>query len=163
MEIVNYGKRNPNHAEILNFDFFRALYARTTRARTRTDGKTWNALNDLVRTLLCWWSDFQHFKILTRGHVRVVTRTGTEIVSMLDNDLKFMCTEFGQFMRHGYEDMNDNVKTQNGGWMTSWLSDQTEKRRFSIPDNDKDTVKISTWIVDSVLDISQSQNSYRKK
>ena len=142
MEIVNYGKRNPNHAEILNFDFFRALCARTTRARTRTDGKTWNALNDLVRTLLCWWSDFEHFKILTRAHVRVVTRTGTKIVIMLDNDLKFMCTEFGQFMRHGYEDMNDNVKTQNGAWMTSWLSDQTEKRRFSIPDNAKDTVKI---------------------
>ena len=50
-------------------------------------------------------------------------------------------------MRHGYEDMNDNVKTQNGAWMTSWLSDHTEKRRFSIPDNDKDTVKISTWLL----------------
>ena len=46
-----------------------------------------------------------------------------------------------------YEDINDNVKTQNGAWMTSWLSDQTEKRRFSIPDNDKDTVKISTWLL----------------
>ena len=38
---------------------------------------------------------------------------------MLDNNLKFMCTEFGQFMMHGYEDMNDKVKTQNGAWMTS--------------------------------------------
>ena len=47
-------------------------------------------------------------------------------------------------MINGYEDINDNVKTQNGAWMTSWLSDQTEKRRFLIPDNDKDTVKIST-------------------
>ena len=38
-----------------NFEFwhFRALYARTTRARTRTDGKFWNALNDLVRTQNC--------------------------------------------------------------------------------------------------------------
>ena len=47
-------------------------------------------------------------------------------------------------MINGYEDINDNAKTQNGAWMTSWLSDQTKKRRFSIPDNDKDTVKIST-------------------
>ena len=50
MEIVNYGKRNPNHVKILNFDLFHALWARTTHARTRTDGKFWNALNDLVRT-----------------------------------------------------------------------------------------------------------------
>ena len=41
-------------------------------------------------------------------------RTRTWIVSMLSHDLKFMCTEFGQFMMNGYEDMNDNVKTQNG-------------------------------------------------
>ena len=46
-------------------------------------------------------------------------------------------------MKNGYEDINDNVKTQNGAWMT-WLSDHTEKLRLSIPDNDKDTVKIST-------------------
>ena len=53
-----------------------------------------------------------------------------------------MCTEFGQFMMNGYEDMNDNVKTQNGAWMTSWLSDHTEKRRCTIPDDAKYTVKI---------------------
>ena len=53
MEIVNYGKRNPNHANILNFDFICALCARTTRAWTGTDGKFWNALNDLVRTQNC--------------------------------------------------------------------------------------------------------------
>ena len=47
-------------------------------------------------------------------------------------------------MKNGYEDINDNVKTQNGAWMTSRLSDHTEKLRLSIPDNDKDTVKIST-------------------
>ena len=70
MEIVNYGKRNRNHATNLNFDFFRALCARTTRARTRTDGKFWNALNDLVRTLLCWYWDFEQFFILTRAHTR---------------------------------------------------------------------------------------------
>ena len=40
-----------------------------------------------------------------------------------------------------YEDMNDNVNSQNGAWMTSWLSDHTEKLRLSIPDNDKDTEK----------------------
>ena len=44
-----------------------------------------------------------------------------------------MHTKFGQFMMIGYEDMNDHVKTQNGTWMTSWLSDHTEKRRCTIP------------------------------
>ena len=71
-----------------------------------------------------------------------MTRTGTWIVSMLAHDLKFMGTEFGQFMRNGYEDINDNVNTQNGAWMTSWLSDYTEKRRYTIPDDAKYTVKI---------------------
>ena len=47
-------------------------------------------------------------------------------------------------MKNGYEDINDNVKTQNGAWMTSWLSDHTEKLRLWIPDIDKDTVKMST-------------------
>ena len=41
-----------------------------------------------------------------------------------------------------YEDIIDNVKTQNGAWMTSWLSDHTEKLWVSIPDIAKDTVKI---------------------
>ena len=50
-------------------------------------------------------------------------------------------------MINGYEDINDNVKTQNGAWMTSWLSDHTEKLNLAIPDNDKDTVKISTWLL----------------
>ena len=50
-------------------------------------------------------------------------------------------------MINGYEDINDNVKTQNGAWMTSWLSDHTEKLILAIPDNDKDTVKISTWLL----------------
>ena len=50
-------------------------------------------------------------------------------------------------MINGYEDINDNVKTQNGAWMTSWLSDHTEKLNRAIPDNDKDTVKISTWLL----------------
>ena len=33
--------------------------------------------------------------LLMRAHVRVVTRTGTWIVNMLDNGRKFMCIEFG--------------------------------------------------------------------
>ena len=45
-------------------------------------------------------------------------------------------------MMNGYEDIIGNVKRQNGAWMTSWLSDHTEKLRRSIPHNDKDTVKI---------------------
>ena len=45
-------------------------------------------------------------------------------------------------MMNCYGDMNDNVKTQNGAWMTSWLSDHTEKRRSTIPDEAKCTVKI---------------------
>ena len=56
-----------------------------------------------------------------------------------------MCIEFGQFMMNGYEDMNDHVKTQNGAWMTSWLSDHTEKRRYTIPDDAKYIVKIWGW------------------
>ena len=95
IEIVNYGKRNPNHAKILNFDLFRAPCARTTRARTCTDTKFWNAQNDLKRALHWLDLDFEHFKILTRAHVRVVTRTGTRIVRMLTYHLKFMWIEFG--------------------------------------------------------------------
>ena len=47
-------------------------------------------------------------------------------------------------MMNGYEDMIDNVKTQNGAWMTSRLSDLAKKLIGSIPDNAKDTVKVST-------------------
>ena len=68
----------------------------------------------------------------------------TWIVSVLTNDLKFMCIEFGQFMMNGYEDMNDNVKSQNGAQMTSWLSDQAEQVGRSIPNHGQDPVKIST-------------------
>ena len=50
-------------------------------------------------------------------------------------------------MINGYDDIIDNLKTQNGAWMTSWLSDHTEKLRLSIPNIDKDTVKISTWLL----------------
>ena len=62
---------------------------------------------------------------------------------MLPYDLKFMCIEFGSFMMNDYEYINDNVKTQNGAWMTSWLSDHAEKLIFTIPEVAKNTVKIS--------------------
>ena len=45
MEIVNCRINNPNHVKILNFCH--------SCARTRTDGKFWNALNDLVRAQNC--------------------------------------------------------------------------------------------------------------
>ena len=45
---------------------------------------------------------------------------------------------------NGYADMYDEVKSQNGAQMTSWLGDQTEKitSTASIPYQGKDTVKI---------------------
>ena len=63
---------------------------------------------------------------------------------MLAYGLKFMGIEYGWFRMNSYEDMNDNVNSQNGAWMTSWLSDHVEKLNVSIPDQGKDTVKI--WI-----------------
>ena len=62
---------------------------------------------------------------------------------MLTYDLKLMCVDFDQFIVNGYEDMNDNVNSQNGAWMTSWLSDHAEKLIFTIPEVAKNTVKIS--------------------
>ena len=62
MEIVNCGKRNPNHVNILNFDLFRALCTCTTRTRTHTDGKFWNAQNDLKRALHWLDLDLSNFK-----------------------------------------------------------------------------------------------------
>ena len=66
---------------------------------------------------------------------------------MLAYGLKFMGIEYGWFRMNGYEDMNDNVNSQNGAWMTSRLSDHVEKLNVSIPDQGKDTVKISTWLL----------------
>ena len=66
---------------------------------------------------------------------------------MLAYGLKFMGIEYGWFRMNGYEDMNDNVNSQNGAWMTSWLSDQTEKLNYTIPHQGKDTVKIWTWLL----------------
>ena len=56
-----------------------------------------------------------------------------------------MGIEYDWFRVNGYENMNDNVNSQNGAWMTSWLSDQTEKLAVSIPNHGKDIVKIWRW------------------
>ena len=61
---------------------------------------------------------------------------------MLAYGLKFTGIEYGWFRLNGYEDMNDNVKSQNGAWMTSWLTDQTENLILTIPHQGTDTVKI---------------------
>ena len=45
-------------------------------------------------------------------------------------------------MMNCYGDMNDNVNSQNGAWMTSWLRDHAEKLNVSIPDQGKDTEEI---------------------
>ena len=45
-------------------------------------------------------------------------------------------------MMNCYGDMNDNVNSQIGAWMTSWLSDQAEKLNWTIPDKAKDTEEI---------------------
>ena len=44
-----------------------------------------------------------------------MTRThGHYFDRILAHDLKFMCSEYGWFMMHGYDDMIDNVILQNG-------------------------------------------------
>ena len=55
-----------------------------------------------------------------------------------------MGIEYGWFRMNGYEDMNDNVNSQNGAWMTSWLSDDTLKSLLvhDSRNQNKDTVKI---------------------
>ena len=46
---------------------------------------------------------------------------------MASHDLKLMCVKFGGFMMIGYEDIDDNVILQNGGWVTSRLTDHNVK------------------------------------
>ena len=41
-----------------------------------------------------------------------------------------------------YEDMNDEVKSQNGAQVTSWSGEQNENVIGSIPHHGKGTVKI---------------------
>ena len=53
---------------------------------------------------------------------------------MLRHDLKLMCVKFGGFMMFGYEDIDDNVILQNGGWVTSRLTDHIVNEFQSIPD-----------------------------
>ena len=74
---------------------------------------------------------------MTRAYARIMRHNRTWIVMLMAEVLKFMCIKFGDYMMYSYEDMNDNIKTQNGAWMTSWLSDYTEKLTRSIPDDDR--------------------------
>ena len=49
---------------------------------------------------------------------RICARNDAQSVMLrfwhLVHSLKFMCLEFGYFRCHGFEDMNDSVKSQNG-------------------------------------------------
>ena len=79
MEIVNYGKRNPNHVKfwILTFSA-RCERAQHARGHVRTETfemlkMTWFVLKIVKK----WFWAFLNFD------VRVMTRTGTWIVSML--------------------------------------------------------------------------------
>ena len=47
-------------------------------------------------------------------------------------------------MTNDVEDINDNVKSENGAWTTSRLNDHAEKVSRSIPGRHKQTVKISS-------------------
>ena len=94
MKIVNYGKRNPNHATNFEFDFSaRCKRAQRARGHVRTGNFECSKWPGSYSKLFI--GDFEHVKILTRAHVRVVTRKGTRIVSMLTYHLKLMCIEFG--------------------------------------------------------------------
>ena len=48
-------------------------------------------------------------------------------------------------MMFGYEDIDDNVILQNGGWVTSRLTDHVAYVGMSILDKDKAVVKIWWW------------------
>ena len=47
----------------------------------------------------------------------------------MTHDINFICARFGDFMIYGYEVMNDNKKSQNDVWMTSWMNLVAEKLR----------------------------------
>ena len=53
-------------------------------------GEIWLPVSEITKDIMT-----SSMEILMRAHVRVVTRTGSWIISMLDNDRKFMCIEFG--------------------------------------------------------------------
>ena len=139
MEIVNCGKRNPNHAKkkiILAFSE-RCAHAQRAGGHVRAGNfemlkMTWFILSFVQKVILSiflfWCARGQGLSVcwLMTWSLCVLN-----LVNLWRMDMK----------------INDNVKTQNGAWMTSWLSDHTEKLRLSIPDNDKDTVNISTWLL----------------
>ena len=126
MEIVNNGKRNPNHAKILNFDLFRA------HGRKMLKCSKWpETCSPLIR--FGFWAilNFDARASCARGQGLSVCWLITWSLCVL-NLVNLWWTD---------------VKRQNGAWMTSWLSDHTEKLRRSIPHNDKDTVKIWRWLL----------------
>ena len=75
---------------------------------------------------------------MTRAYARIMMHSRTWIVMLMAEVIKFMCIKFGDYIMYSYEDMNDNIKTQNGAWMTSWLSDYSEKLTMSIRDKARD-------------------------
>ena len=75
---------------------------------------------------------------MTRAYARIMMHSRTWIVMLMAEVIKFMCIKFGDYIMYSYEDMNDNIKTQNGAWMTSWLSDYSEKLTLAIRDKARD-------------------------
>ena len=156
MEIVNCGKRNPNYANILNFDLFHALWARTTRARTDMYGREilkcskWpETCSPLIRF---WFWAILNFD--TRARARRGARTcasfrargqGLSVCWLMTWSLCVL--NLVNLWRMDMKISMITWKTQNGAWMMSWLSDHTEKLCLWSPDNDKDTVNISTWLL----------------
>ena len=61
------------------------------------------------------WGRLEHFKILTRIYARNLFDAHMILChESMTLDINFLCVKFGDFMIYGYEDMNDNVKSQNG-------------------------------------------------
>ena len=143
IEIVNYGKRNLNHAKNLKFDLFRALCARTTRARTCTDAKFWNAqkwpetCSPLIR--FGFWA-FLNFDARARARRDAHGDVDCQIVGKWPEvycvvnmvDLGWMVMKIW---------MITWIHKMAPGWRHG-LSDDTEKLIGSIRNQNKDTVKI---------------------
>ena len=104
------------------------MRAHKTRARTLTRVNFKNAQNDLKCTLLVSVCDFEHFdhfdaRLCALNDALKIPKNAR----MLRHDLKLMCVKFCGFMMFGYEDIDDNVILQNGGWVTSRLTDHSVK------------------------------------
>ena len=78
MEIVNYGKRNPNHVKILNFDLS-ARYARAQRARGHVRTGNFEMLKMawfVPKIVKKWFWTFLNFD--ARAHARRDTNADME-------------------------------------------------------------------------------------